>query len=166
MAKVRRILVIDDSEVMLERIKRALVTEGYDVLATTQIVGNARHLPSCDLVIIDYHMPGLDGSSVVTSLRALGGSVKNACPLFLYTSDDKLATSYAQLGFDGAFTAKGDERALVRQVAALFRTIEMRAQLARRRGSEPPAPGAAPSTPTSSNLSVRPTVAPPPKTSS
>jgi two-component system OmpR family response regulator len=132
MSKIKRILVVDDSEVMLERIKRALVLEGYDVLATTQIIGNARHLPTCDLVLIDYHMPGLDGGSVVASLRSLASTIKNACPLFVYTSDPKISTNYAQLGFDGAFSLKGDEQALVRQVAALFRILAIRADRARR----------------------------------
>jgi two-component system, OmpR family, response regulator len=127
MDKVRRILVIDDSEILLERVKHALEPEGYDIIATTHIVGNARYLPTCDLVIIDFHMPGLDGSSVVSSLRSLANSMKNVCPLFVYTSDEKVEQMYARLGFDGAFTGKGDLRSLVRQVAALFRTIDMRA---------------------------------------
>ncbi|MET0593923.1 MAG: response regulator, partial [Polyangiaceae bacterium] len=54
----RHILVIDDSEVLLSRIKKALVDDGHMVTTTTQTVGNARHLATCDLVIIDYHMPG------------------------------------------------------------------------------------------------------------
>ncbi|MGD0678137.1 MAG: response regulator [Polyangiaceae bacterium] len=127
MSKPKRILVIDDSAVMLERIKHVLGAQGYDVLATTQPVGNARHLPTCDLVLIDYHMPGLDGSSVVASLRSLAHSMKGACPLYVYTSDPKVASNCTQLGFDGAFNCKGDDRALVRQVAALFRTLAIRA---------------------------------------
>jgi hypothetical protein len=49
---MRCVLVIDDSQVMLDRIRRALTTAGYDVTATTQIIGNARYLASCDLLII------------------------------------------------------------------------------------------------------------------
>ncbi len=138
MERSRRILVIDDSEIMLERIKRALGGKGYEVLATTQLVGNARYLPTCDLVIIDYHMPGLNGASVLESLRALTSTMKNACPLFVYTSDQKIASAHAQLGFDGAFAAKGDEQALVRQLATLFRTLDMRAERERRAASRPP----------------------------
>jgi two-component system OmpR family response regulator len=129
MSKPRRVMVIDDSEVMLARIKRALVAEGYDVIATTHPVGNARHLPTCDLVILDFHMPGLDGSSVVASLRALANSLKNECQLFVYSSDKKVESDYARLGFDGAITSKGDEQALVRQVAAVFRRLDIKAAL-------------------------------------
>jgi two-component system OmpR family response regulator len=129
MTKQRRVMVIDDSEVMLARIKRVLVAAGYDVIASTHPVGNARHLPTCDLVILDFHMPGLDGSSVVASLRALVNSLKNECQLFVYSSDKKIESDYARLGFDGAITSKGDEQALVRQVAAVFRRLDIKAAL-------------------------------------
>ena len=134
MSGTKRILVIDDSEVMLDRIQQALSSAGYEVTATSQIVGNARYLASCDLLIIDYHMPGLNGDSVVESLRTIAHSTKNKSKLFLYTSDDKIAANYRELGFDGAFWGKGDESVLVRQVAALFRTLEMRAAIGKGEG--------------------------------
>lgn len=129
MSGTKRIHVIDDSEVMLERIQRALTDVGYEVTTTSQVVGNARYLASCDLLIIDYHMPGLNGDSVVESLRTTLHSTKHKCQLFVYTSDDKVAANHRELGFDGAFWGKGDESVLVRQVAALFRTVEMRAAM-------------------------------------
>jgi two-component system OmpR family response regulator len=135
MSETKRILVIDDSQVMLDRIRLALTCAGYDVTATTQIIGNARYLASCDLLIIDYHMPGLNGDSVVESMRTIAHSTKNKSKLFLYTSDEKIASNYRQLGFDGAFWGKGDESVLVRQVAALFRTLEMRAAMGRPSGT-------------------------------
>jgi CheY-like chemotaxis protein len=124
--RMKKILVIDDSEIVLERVKSALAIAGYDVVATTQVVGNARHLPSCDLVIIDYHMPGFDGPAVLASMRSVANSMKHVCPIFLYTSYQNVARDYAALGFDGVFTHKGDELALVRQVASVFRMIDMR----------------------------------------
>jgi len=126
----RRILVIDDSEVMLGRIRAALEAEGYDVVTTTRAVGNARHIATCDLVIIDYHMPGIDGGTVIQSLRSArssgGGGSEHACLFYLYTSDPKIAGIYQKLGFDGVLTDKGDEAALVKQVKAVFRILAMR----------------------------------------
>ena len=126
MKKARKILIIDDSAVMLARAKRALVSEGYEVIATSQVVGNARHLPTVDLVLIDYHMPGLNGSSVLASLRALATTMKNKQPFYVYTSDALIALRYRELGFDGAFSSKGDDAELVRQTRAFFRIVEMR----------------------------------------
>lgn len=125
-SRIKRILVIDDSETLLSRIKRALLAQSYEVIATTQLVGNARHLPGCDLVIVDYHMPGLNGSSVVESLRSVAQHGRRSCPFYLYTSDKTVAADFAAKGFDGAFSEKGDEDALIRQVAAVFRMLAMR----------------------------------------
>jgi two-component system OmpR family response regulator len=126
-SRPRRILIIDDSEVMLARMKRTLLHAGYEVVTTTQVVGNARYMTTCDLIIIDYHMPGLNGSTVVQSLKTVARSSKHQCAFFVYTSDANVSADYARLGFDGAFTAKGDEAELIRQLAAFFRLAEMRA---------------------------------------
>jgi len=124
-SKRRKILVIDDSEVMLTRIHRALEAEGYDVHTTSRTVGNARHIPSTDLCIIDYHMPGIDGGSVISSLKSAASG--HGCLFYLYTSDPKVAADHKRFGFDGCFTDKGNEEALVRQVRAVFRMLQMRA---------------------------------------
>jgi serine/threonine-protein kinase len=125
----RGILVIDDSDVMLSRIRRALEADGYDVTTTTRAVGTARYIPTCDLAIVDYHMPGIDGGTVITSLRAAASSSQReqSCLFYLYTSDPAIAKDYARLGFHGCFVDKGDEDALVRQVRAVFRMLAMRA---------------------------------------
>jgi two-component system, OmpR family, response regulator len=133
------ILVIDDSEVMLSRIKKALVADGHVVTTTTQTVGNARHLASCDLVIIDYHMPGIDGLSVKEALRSAASQLAREPLFYLYTSDASIAKSYASLGFDGSFTNKGDEASLVLQVRAVYRLSQIRAVAKRSQvGSDPP----------------------------
>lgn len=122
----QRILLIDDSEIVLDRVKGRLSAEGYEVVTTSQTVGAARYTKNCDVVIIDFHMPGIDGRAVLDSLRA---AHKNAAagPLFyLYTSDEEKAGEHKKLGFDGAIVKKGDDDALVQQVAAIFRLVRLR----------------------------------------
>jgi two-component system NtrC family sensor kinase len=112
---------------MLTRIRRALELEGYDVTATTRAVGNARHIPTSDLVIIDFHMPGIDGGTVISSLRAAATKREHPCLFYLYTSDPAVQANFQKLGFDGCFTEKGNEESLLRQVRAVFRMLQMRA---------------------------------------
>ncbi len=132
------ILVIDDSEVMLERIKKALVSDGHTVTTTTHTVGSARHLASCALVIIDYHMPGIDGFAVHDQLRGAAARLERPPLFYLYTSDPKVTSQQAK-GFDGCFTNKGDEALLVQQVRAVFRLRQIRAMSGKARAtSEPP----------------------------
>ena len=133
--RTHKILVVDDSEVMLTRVRRALVAEGYEVVTTTQAVGNARYLPTCDLVVLDYHMPGLDGRAVLESLKRVARSTPNTCRFYLYTSDAALNARAAELGFDGALTGKGDLEALVQQLRALFRTWSIQKLRARPRAA-------------------------------
>ena len=129
-----RILVIDDSEVLLDRMKRALTAEGYEVTTTSRAVGNARHIPNCDLVIIDFHMPGIDGGTVMASLRGAEGEKTHSCLFYLYSSDASI--DFRALGFDGSLSGKGDEDALVRQVRAIVRLSQLRAM----KKAKPPVP--------------------------
>ena len=126
MSEAGNILVIDDSETLLASVEARLVAEGFDVIATTQTIGNARHLRAVDLVIIDFHMPGIDGGGVAESLRR-AATEKSAALLYVYTSDEKVAADYKSHGFDGAFTRKGDLDALADQVRAAFRLMRTRA---------------------------------------
>jgi two-component system, OmpR family, response regulator len=116
-----RILVIDDSEIVLMRIRVELASAGYHIITTTQIVGTARHLRGCDLVIVDYHMPGLDGTMVLSSLKAALPAGERQPLFYLYTTDAGAGRRYAELGFDGVFGRKGDLLALIPQVQAALR---------------------------------------------
>ncbi len=119
------ILVIDDSTAMLGEIKTALQAAGYEVVTTTQTVGSARHLGRCDLVMVDYLMPGIDGGTVLASLRSATEAHGRSVLFYLYTSDAAIAARYRQFGFDGCFTEKGDMRSLVRQVRSAFRLRDL-----------------------------------------
>jgi CheY-like chemotaxis protein len=120
-----RILVIDDSAVVRAAMSKALTQEGHSVTITGQTVGNARHLVNVDLVMLDYHMPGMNGRQVLESLVAACPPAKR--PLFyLCTSDQDAALGARAEGFDGSFADKGDITSVVRQVASLGRLIRRR----------------------------------------
>jgi eukaryotic-like serine/threonine-protein kinase len=123
----KHVLIIDDSQVILDNAKRVLEADGYKVTTTTQTVGAARHLVDCDLALIDYHMPGLNGADVIQSFRAASAASNRPCLFYLFTSDPEMAKTYAKVGFDGSLTGKGDDDALLRGVRAAFRVLQLRA---------------------------------------
>lgn len=120
-----KILVVDDSTTVLDRIRVALSAHGYAVHVTTDPAEAAYQVPSSDLVIVDFHMPEVDGGQLLPSLRRSVTS-NQICLFYLYTSDVEVARKYQRLGFDGGLLRKGDTQALLPQVEAVFRTIRMR----------------------------------------
>ncbi len=67
-----KILIIDDEECIAECLAKLLETEGHETLHTTEpLKGVERFVLDADfdMVIIDIHMPGVDGVSIATQLE-------------------------------------------------------------------------------------------------
>jgi CheY-like chemotaxis protein len=120
-----KILVVHDSWMALENVRASLNSAGYDVRVAADALVAAKFAPWADLAIVDFHMPALDGSALVATLR---DEVKAPdLPLFyLQTTDPEIARKCESHGFDGAFLKKPDASALVPQVDAVFRSIKLR----------------------------------------
>jgi CheY-like chemotaxis protein len=121
-----KIMIIDDSEVVLTRVKTRLLREGYDVLTLSDPASAARELPECDLVLIDFHMSAVGGGEVLNGLRRAGKALGAQPLFFLYTSDRTASRTHRDLGFDGALINKGDDESLVQQLAAALRFAKLR----------------------------------------
>ena len=107
MRHTKRVLVVDDNEVILDILKQFL-GRGY----TVEVVGNASlALASVvqktpDIILLDVRMPGVDGLSLLKSLREMGVQT----PIFVMTGYDstqvamealeKGATGYLPKPFD------------------------------------------------------------------
>jgi CheY-like chemotaxis protein len=122
-----RLLYIDDSMSQLFAVKTKLQSDAVEVAIASDLIAAERMVEGRDLIIVDYYLPGSDGTGIVARLKSQRGGEK---PLFyLYTSDRNVAADYSRHGFDGAFTQKGSLDELARQVGNVGKLIRMRRAL-------------------------------------
>ena len=98
------VLIVDDSEIVLEKATEALVSRGYDVVTAASasaadrfIYGDARP----DVIILDVMMPYLDGDQKAKMLKAERST--RDIPVLLLSSkpEDELARLTSESGSDG-----------------------------------------------------------------
>jgi CheY-like chemotaxis protein len=127
----RRILVIDDEEVLRSMLREVLTTGGY-LVDTANCGEDGLQLcetVSYDLVLCDNTMPGIDGLGVVARLKTRG------VPVILMTGYGSLDVSMRAhaLGAVGYLLKPFDEiTGITREVERVFGRIEKERDLARR----------------------------------
>jgi len=69
----RRVLVVDDEEVVCDSIRKVLALDQHEVATTTssQNALAAFQTGEFDLIIIDYEMPGMKGDKLAAAIKAL-----------------------------------------------------------------------------------------------
>jgi CheY-like chemotaxis protein len=84
MAKGRKILIIDDSEVVREVARFVLEAQGHEVTELSSAFGSSQTLNKLrpDLVLIDVEMPGLRGDKVV---EVVLNHKLHRCPIVFYS---------------------------------------------------------------------------------
>jgi len=123
------VMVIDDSLPFLQKVKEHLGAEHYEVVTATNYVDARTNLSKADLVIIDFHMPGQDGPSMLASLRRASAPLEHAPLFYLHTTDSEKSASYKQLGFDGVIGMKGNFDLLSKQVSTAMRLRRLSVKL-------------------------------------
>ncbi|HEY4362936.1 MAG TPA: response regulator [Bryobacteraceae bacterium] len=103
---MKKILIADDTDKGRELVKTVLEGSGYHVFEARNgleaVAGAREHMP--DLIILDLHMPGLDGFGVIQELR--GQKEFATTPIMALTAsammgDKERATA---VGFTGYIT--------------------------------------------------------------
>lgn len=81
----RKIMVIDDSEIVLQATKAMLQEGGFDVVICDSPIGAALRViqERPDLVLVDLDMASMPGDRVIASLKS--GPRTARIPVFLYT---------------------------------------------------------------------------------
>jgi diguanylate cyclase (GGDEF)-like protein len=114
----KKILVIDDTELMVKLTTDILTEHGYEVVSANNGVDGIKMVASekPDLVLLDVVMPGIDGFEVCKLLRK--DESNNLIPIIMLTAqgneEDKLAG--LELGADDYITKPFNPRELVSRV--------------------------------------------------
>jgi CheY-like chemotaxis protein len=119
------ILYLDDSPTALREVERELSSMGHQVQSAASVSEAKSMLSSAQLVIIDFHMPEMDGAQALVQLQAAQNRAMKPA-YYLYTTDTSIAGRYKEFGFDGALTWKGNLQALGPQIQSIARILKMR----------------------------------------
>lgn len=113
-----KVLVVDDSEIVLNATRLVLEYSGFEVLTSPTPFGTqstiARELP--DLVLLDVTMPALRGDALVEMIRASKSSRKTRIVLHSDRPAKELNELVQRCGADGYICKTSDHDELVRQV--------------------------------------------------
>jgi two-component system, LuxR family, response regulator FixJ len=79
------ILVVDDDEAIRVSLRNLMESEGFAVhaFANGQDLLNEASLPAIGCLVVDYHMPAMNGLELVSALRGRGVSI----PAILFTGN-------------------------------------------------------------------------------
>jgi DNA-binding response OmpR family regulator len=119
----KRVLVVDDSEIVLEKACEALSCRGYEVLtalsanaADAIIYSSARP----DIIILDVMMPMLDGDKKATMLKA--DESTSEIPILLMSSkpEGELVILAAESGSEGFIRKPFTSDEMVEKIESLL----------------------------------------------
>jgi CheY-like chemotaxis protein len=113
-----KIVVIDDSEIVLEVTRGALEGAGYDVVTHDRPAGCVALIlhEKPDLVLMDVNMPGLGGDTIVSVLGKAAPTSETIVLLHSSLSAEVLRVKAATAGAHGFLQKSGDLFGLVREV--------------------------------------------------
>ena len=110
----KRILIVDDSELVLVMAREALEEAGYEVFTATNGIEANSYIFSVnkpDLIVLDVMLPMLDGNKKAKLLREKEFSREIPILLLSSKSEDELRRLTAEAGADGfirkPFTSEG-----------------------------------------------------------
>jgi CheY-like chemotaxis protein len=126
-----KIVVIDDSEIVLEVTKGALEGAGYDVVTHDRPAGCVALIlhEKPELVLMDVNMPGLGGDTIVSVLGKAAPTSDTIVLLHSSLSAEVLRAKATTAGAHGFIQKSGDLFGLVREVNRLLKRTSSSANM-------------------------------------
>lgn len=120
----KRILIVDDSPLLLDLAKEALELAGYTVLVAQDFgqLASIGEEPKVDLILMDVQMPELFGDDVAMVLRAVRG-VKTPIYLLSSLNAEELAERAHEADIDGYICKRDGIDALVERVTQILQDL-------------------------------------------
>ena len=131
-----RILIVDDDASNVHFLERLLTHDGYTEIETAMsgaaALGQAMD-KNPDLILLDLHMPGLDGYAVLETLRSLGG-LGEYLPILVFTADITFEARKKALGMGASdfLTKPGDAEEILLRVKNFLAVRELHQELCKR----------------------------------
>jgi DNA-binding response OmpR family regulator len=118
---MKRIMLMDDSEMFLEVIASALRAAGYEVVCANDLaqLADVRDQVASDLVLMDVQMPEAFGDDVALTLRHAYGI---SAPIYLLSSleETDLADRVQWAGIDGFISKQLGAEEIVNRVRTII----------------------------------------------
>ena len=118
---MKRILMMDDSEIFLAVTSSALKAAGYEVACANDLaqLAEVREQGASDLVLMDVQMPEAFGDDVAMVLRSVRGE---ETPIYLLStrSESELAERAKEAGIEGYISKQAGIPKLVERVRAIL----------------------------------------------
>ena len=116
-----KILVVDDSEFVLDLVPQLLEDDGHEVLTATSWAHALKHIFKVDVVLLDVKMPGLKGDKITTILREEIPDLKAKIILFSGMDKSALEKLAEEVGADGYIQKTMDEKILMSKIRKVLR---------------------------------------------
>jgi two-component system, chemotaxis family, chemotaxis protein CheY len=116
------ILVVDDSKVMREMVKAALVEQGHEIITAEDghIALEIAKETTVDMVLSDVNMPNMSGISLVSQLRLLTTYTQTPIIMLTTESTDSKKTKAKLVGASGWLQKPFDQIRLIKTVKTVL----------------------------------------------